>query len=490
MSVTRRDFLRNSGLVVMAGGAVLTTDQWLNGADVMEDALRKKFQDGADAVAAPGKSAGGKGESSGTKDKRLEVPTLVTIFLRGGADALNAIVPYGDDHYYKVRPRIAIQTKAKGGDGKAVIKLSDKIGGGMFGLNPGMEAFAKLMEAGKAAAVMNIGSPNGTRSHFSAQDNMERGTTGDARVTSGWLNRYLLATKKQTDAPLRGLCAMNLLPRSLRGEYPVLAGQNRTENMEMFEDLYAASNLINQSARDGVNMEKGTRLDDLPTGEIKKRQLTSDWARDVISDSGTSAVVRIRALEAAMGQPTNATYPGGGGLSSQLSTIAKVIKANVGLEVAQADYGGWDHHTEQTEGTNGLGKHTRMLKHVSDCIAAFLEDLGERSEKVTVLVMSEFGRTVHENGSTGTDHGRGGMMLIAGGALKTSKVMAPKWKGVADMVGDYQPVQTDFRAVYAEAIAKMFQYDPFKSDAIVKMFPGYMPKKDDYLDFMNVIKKA
>jgi uncharacterized protein (DUF1501 family) len=488
MSVTRRDFLRNSGLAVMAGGTILTTEQWLNGADVMDD-LRKKMQDGADGVAAPGRSAAGKSESSGAKDKRLEVPTLVTIFLRGGADALNAIVPYGDDHYYKVRPRISIPIKAKGGDGKSVIKLSDKVGGGMFGLNPGMDAFAKLMEEGRAAAVMNVGSPNGTRSHFSAQDNMERGTTGDARVTSGWLNRYLLATRKQTDAPLRGLCAMNLLPRSLRGEYPVLAGQNRTENMEMFEDLYAPSNLINQTARDGVNMEKGTRLDDLPTGEMKKRQLTSDWARDVISDSGTNAVVRIKALEAAMAQSTDAQYPSGGGLANQLATIAKVIKSNVGLEVAQADYGGWDHHTELTEGANGLGKHTRMLKHVSDCIAAFLQDLGDRSQKVTVLVMSEFGRTVHENGTQGADHGRGGMMLIAGGPIKTNRVLG-KWKGVADMVGDYQPVYTDFRSVYAEAIAKLFNYDPFKSDAIVKMFPDYKPKKEDYLDFMNPIKKA
>lgn len=488
MSYSRRDFLRNSGLAVMAGGTAMTTDQWLRGADVMEDELRKKFQSGSDAVTMP-KGGSSAAASSGAKDKRLEVPTLVTIFLRGGADALNAIVPYGDDHYYKVRPRIAIPIKAKGGDGKGVIKLSEKVGGGMFGLNPGMTAFAKLMESGRAAAVMNVGSPNGTRSHFSAQDNMERGTTGDARVTSGWLNRYLLATKKGTDAPLRGLCAMNLLPRSLRGEYPVLAGQNRTENMEMFEDLYAPSNLINQTARDGVNMEKGTRLDDLPTGEIKKRQLTSDWARDVISDSGTSAVVRIKALESAMAQPTDAQYPSGGGLGNQLATIAKVIKANVGLEVAQADYGGWDHHAELTEGANGLGKHTRMLANLSDCIAAFLEDLGDRSQKVTVLVMSEFGRTVHENGSTGADHGRGGMMLIAGGPLKANHVLG-KWKGVADMVGDYQPVYTDFRAVYAEAIYKLFNYDAFKTDAIVKMFPDYKPKKEDYLDFMNPIKKA
>jgi uncharacterized protein (DUF1501 family) len=278
---------------------------------------------------------------------------------------------------------------------------------------------------------------------------------------------------------------MNLLPRSLRGEYPVLAGANRTENMELFEDLYAPNNLINQTARDGVNMEKGSRLEDRPMDDKKQRQLTSDWARDVISDSGTNAVVRIKALEAAMAQPTGGNYPGGG-LSHQLATIAKVIKANVGLEVAQADYGGWDHHADLGEAD---GKHANMLKHLSDSIAAFLEDLGPRSEKVTVMVMSEFGRTVHENGSNGADHGRGGMMLLAGGPIKTNKILG-KWKGVADMVGDYLPVYTDFRAVYAEAIYKMFGFDAFKPDAVVKMFPDYKPKQTDYLDFMNPIKKA
>ncbi|MDB5294205.1 MAG: hypothetical protein JWO31_188 [Phycisphaerales bacterium] len=478
-SSSRRDFLRNSGLAVMAGGTVLSADQWLRGAD-MEDAFNSRLKPAADAPAKKFATS----DDTGSKDKRLELPTLVTIFLRGGCDAMNAIVPYADDQYYKVRPRIAIPKDARRG-APGVIKLGEKIGNGIFGLNPGMASFAKLMEQGKAAAFMNIGSPNGSRSHFSAQDNMERGTTGDARVNTGWLNRYLLATRKSTDAPLRGLCAMNLLPRSLRGEYPVLAGSNRTENMELFEDLYAPSNLINQTAREQATMEKGTRLDDLPTGEVKKRQLTSDWARDVISDSGTSAVVRIKALESAMGQSSDAEYPGGG-LGNQLRAIAKVIKANVGLEVAQADYGGWDTHADQ--GTAD-GKHTKMLKHVSDSIAAFLEDLGPRSEKVTVMVMSEFGRTVHENGSEGTDHGRGGMMLVAGGPIRQAKVYGT-YKGVADMVGDYQPVYTDFRAVFAEAVMKMFNYDPFNPQAMIQMFPGYKPKPADYLNYMNAVKKA
>ncbi len=106
-----------------------------------------------------------------------------------------------------------------------------------------------------------------------------------------------------------------------------------------------------------------------------------------------------------------------------------------------------------------------------------------------VMVMSEFGRTVHENGSNGTDHGRGGMMLVAGGSVKAGRFYGT-YKGVADMVGDYQPVYTDFRAVYAEAVMKMFGYDPFNPQALIKMFPDYKPKETDYLNYLNVLKAA
>ncbi len=459
MSTSRRDFLTNSGLAIMAGAAgYMSTDHWLRGADLT--------------------TVGQPMNGTAHEDDRIR-PTIVTIFLRGGADALNAIVPYGDENYYSLRPNISIPERPK--KDKAVLKLSKKIGGGYWGINPYMESLLPMVEEGKCALLMNTGSPNGTRSHFSAQDYMERGAPGDPRVTNGWLNRYLEATKKQTDAPLRGLCAMTLLPRALRGEYPVLAGSNRSEEMDLFEDLYASSNLANQTARDGAMGEKGSRLDDRPGDETRKRQLTSDWARDLISQSGTNAVARIKALEAAEAKASAAEYPNGG-LGHQLRTIAQVIKANVGLEVAQADYGGWDHHSD--EGEAG-GKHSKMLQNLSESIVAFTKDLGPRMDRVMVLVMSEFGRTAKENGARGTDHGRGGMMIAVGNMVAAPHVLAGTSNGMADLEdGRFQPVHIDYRSVFAESLARLYSIDPFK----LGLFPNWKPTNKDYVGFMNQVK--
>ena len=488
MGDSRRDFLKNSGLVIAGATGFFTAESWLLGADEKMPPKPNPFDfdkrlTDAQKRAAESAANQAEGNSASGRDKRLEKPTIVTIFLRGGADSLNAFVPAGDDMYYKVRPNIAIPIKPKRGN-KAVLPFSQKVGNGYWGLNPSMEPLKALIEEGKAVPIMNVGLPHGTRSHFSAQDFMERGSNGDPRITTGWLNRYLAATKKATDMPLRGICAMSLLPRALRGDYPVLAGGNRTEQFEMFEELYAADNLVNQTARDGVMGERGSRLDDRPVDDPKKpKQLTQDWARDVISDSGTNAVVRIKALEEASNMPTDADYPSGG-LASQLSTIAQVIKANVGLEVAQADYGGWDHHSDQGDVE---GRHSKMMQHLTDCIMAFRQDLGKRMDKVLVLVMSEFGRTVKENGSRGTDHGRGGFMLAVSDSLNGGKFYGTH-KGVADMIGgDYQPVYTDYRAVFAESIMKMFGTDPIKAGTI---FPNYKPSSKDYLDFMKAVPKA
>jgi uncharacterized protein (DUF1501 family) len=456
MSLNRRDFLANSGLMIMAGAAgAMSTEQWLRGADLVHP------------TAAP----------AAASDDRTKA-TIVTIFLRGGADSLNAIVPYGDDMYYQYRPRIGVPIKAK--RDKAVLKLDKKMGMDYWGINPYMESIKPLIDAGQFVPIVNAGSTDGTRSHFSAQDYMERAAPGDPHVTHGWLNRYLEATKKATDAPLRGICAMTLLPRALRGSYPVLAGANRTEQMDLFEELYSAKNLANQTARDEANMEKGSRLDDRP-GDDKKRQLTSDYTRDVIAESGTNAVTRIKALEAAQATASDAEYPNGG-LGRQLRTIAQVIKANVGLEVAQADLGGWDTHSDQGDVD---GRHSKMLQHLTESLAAFHKDLGDRMNKVMVLVMTEFGRTAHENGAMGTDHGRGSMMLAMSNSLNGGKVYGTH-NGMQDLDGGrFQPVHTDFRAVFAETLMKMFNFDPFKNDGF---FPGWKPKSVDYLNFARPVK--
>src|SRR3954470_21415971 len=415
----------------MAGAAgFLTTEQFVRGDGPFQLGSSKSKLD------TPPEAVDPKAQAASDEKQR---PTLVTIFLRGGADSLNAIVPYGDPNYYKYRPGIAIGEKnAKAGPGIAKIK-----GDEYWGFNPGLAGLVPLLQEGCLVPIINVGSPHDTRSHFSAQDYRERGAPGNARVANGWLNRYLEASKKPFDAPLRGLSAQALLPRALRGDYPVLAGENHTEHMELFADLYAPQNMENMIAREGAGPSSGSRLDQKPNTGVDNKALTADMTRDIITVSGTNAVSRIKALDKAAATPSDASYPGGG-LGHQLRTIAKVIKANVGLEVAQADYGGWDTHRGQG---GGDGNPAKMLKHVADNLVAFRKDLGTRMDKVMVLVMSEFGRTAHENGSQGTDHGRGGFMIAMGNMINGGKFYGAH-KGMDDLEGGrYQPVHTDYRNV-------------------------------------------
>jgi uncharacterized protein (DUF1501 family) len=452
MSQSRRDFLKSSGLVIMAGAAgYLSADQFVRG------------QFANYGASHPGATASSR-----------QRPTLVTIFLRGGADALNAFVPYGDDLYYKHRTRIALYPTAKKGKAAGVIPIRNSP---YWGMNSGMAPLVPLIEQGVLMPFMNVGSIDGTRSHFSAQDNMERATLSHSGINSGWLNRYLEATKKPYDAPLRGLTAQNLVPRALRGEYPVLAGNNRTEQMDLFEDLYSNKNLVNMTARDGAGEERGSRLDDTDF-KPEEHALTSDMTRDIIAASGANSVERIKALEKAEQTKNDAEYPRGA-LGNQLRTIAKVIKADVGLEAAQADYGGWDHHS----GQGGVGgRHARMLGELSDALVAFNKDLGSRMDRTLVLVMSEFGRTVDDNGAGGTDHGRAGFMIAMGNMIQSKEIVAGMWKGLNDL--DYErflPVHTDFRAVFAESLTRVFHVDPFKTGIL----PNYKATAADFPNFLK-----
>src|SRR5688572_10528530 len=163
-----------------------------------------------------------------------DTPTLICVYLRGGADSLNTIIPYTDPMYYEMRPTIAIAPKDNG-DEKGVLKLDNQ-----FGLHPGLEALMPLYEKGFVAPILNVGSPNETRSHFDAQDLMERGNPFNKQVVQGWLNRYLELTKNLNASELRALSFQPLLPRSLRGSYPVLAVPDGDAHrmLDTFEDLY------------------------------------------------------------------------------------------------------------------------------------------------------------------------------------------------------------------------------------------------------------
>ncbi len=371
--------------------------------------------------------------------------TLVAIYLRGGADALSTIVPYADKNYPKLRPTLGIAGPSGSGRDRA-LPLDDQ-----FGLNPNMSALHDLYQIGLCVPIVCVGSPHPTRSHFDAQDFMERGAPGMKMIGTGWLNRYLSDTRTSHDANLRAISLQSLLPRSLRGEFPVLAKpeQNAELAMQVYSQLYPHQD----------NLPKGTKINVI--GSQTKAEIVEFGARTIDQLWELNAILKES-------PPPAAKYPDSG-FARELRDVAKVIKASRGLEITAIDYGGWDDHINEGPLDGPMG---RRLADVSNSLGAFVQDLGpDLMEHVLVLVMSEFGRQVQENGNKGCDHGHGGFMLAIGGRLNGKKVYG-QWVGLDDSHlyerRDLE-VTTDFRVVFAETLQGLYKFDSVKQ----KLFPDY-----------------
>lgn len=392
------------------------------------------------------------------KDRAKKAGTLVCIYLRGGCDALNMVVPFGDPRYYQVRPSIAIAAKDQGQE-KGVIAL-DKF----FGLHPSMEALYPLWEKKRFAPVINVGSPHPSRSHFDCQDFMEYAAPGERGITAGWLNRFLSATAEESESDFRAVATQALLPRALRGDFPVLAvpdlDRGRNDPLDVFDEVYQELDA----------MAMGTREEDTAPANTE----------DKILRSGRTTIDAIRRYREIVDKASTgeSKYPENW-FARGLRQIARVIKADAGLEVACLDFGGWDHHIQEGgyEGTMA-----NMLRTLSEGLAAFMADLGDRSERVVCLTMSEFGRTVHENGNRGTDHGHGGVMLAVGGRVNGGKVYG-QWAGLEDK-NLYEerdlPVWTDFRSIQYEVLSQLFLCQVPKD-----FFPKYRVNPKDCLGLIR-----
>ena len=348
---------------------------------------------------------------------------LITIFQRGAVDGLNMIVPFGEREYYTARPSIAIARPGTGTD-SAAVDLD-----GFFGLHPRMASLKPLYDAGQLAIVHACGSPDGTRSHFDAQDYMETATPGVKSTQDGWLNRYLHAREHQASTPFRAVALAPQLPRSLQGLEPALAigqigqfgiraGQASATVQSSFESEYAAA------------------------------------ANSVLHQTGREAFDAVRMLRKAdpsrYAPEHGAEYPRSA-YGEALKQIAQLIKSDVGLEIAFAESGNWDHHVNEGAAT---GQLATRLDDLARGISALVRDLGDRMQDVVILTMSEFGRAVAENGNRGTDHGHGNAMMIIGGAVRGGKVYG-RWPGLAPeqrFDGRDLAVTTDFRAVFAEVV--------------------------------------
>jgi uncharacterized protein (DUF1501 family) len=346
---------------------------------------------------------------------------LITIFQRGAVDGLNMIVPFGEPHYYAARPSLAIGRPGISAD--SAIDLD-----GFFGLHPRLAPLKRHYDAGQMAVVHACGSPDGTRSHFDAQDYMETATPGVKSTRDGWLNRYLHAREHRAATPFRAVALAQQLPRSLRGTAPALA--------------------IGQIGQFGIHEGRGDMVQSAFEAEYAAA------AESVLHSTGREAFDAVRMMKSANPQQyaaaNGAEYPRSA-FGEALRQIAQLVKADVGLEIAFAESGNWDHHANEGAATGLLA--TR-LDDLARGVAALARDLGDRMQEVVILTMSEFGRAVVENGSRGTDHGHGNAMMILGGGVRGGKVYG-RWPGLAPEQrhdGRDLAVTTDFRSVFAEVV--------------------------------------
>jgi len=364
--------------------------------------------------------------------------TLIAIFQRGAVDGLNVVVPYGEPSYYDLRPNIAIP-KPNGGT-EAAINLD-----GYFGLHPSLQSFKPLWDSKRLAIVHASGSPDSTRSHFDAQDYMESATPGVKSTQDGWLNRYLQSKADPQKSLFRAVSMTQNMPRAMQGRASALAISN-------LADFSIRAGQSSAAVQGGFEAIYDQTVNDALHGTGKET---------------FEAINYLKQVNPSQYKPENgANYPRTPFGNALLQT-AQLIKAGVGLEVAFTDIGGWDTHVNQG---NQQGQLSNLLRQFSTAIAALYTDLGQRMDDVVVLTMSEFGRTVRENGNRGTDHGHANAMFVVGNSVRGGKVYGD-WPGLKSdhlYEGRDLALTTDFRDVFGE-----IAYKHLGATNVKAVFPGY-----------------
>ncbi len=359
---------------------------------------------------------------------------FVCIFMRGGADALNIIVPHGESRYYEQRPNIAIPRP----DDRQQARTIDL--DGFFGLHPSLERLKDIYAQQELGIVHAVGAPDETRSHFAAQHLTESGVSHD---NSGWLARHLSTLSSGDASPLRAVSVGSMLPASLFGADAVVV---RSLNMHRLRVGKHAADRIGQS---------------LQTMYSQAEPLLAQPAQHTLA---TLDLIRKAQTHRQQRNPDRySNHP----FARALRSVADLISAEVGVEVATVDMGGWDTHAAQG-GTDGV--MARQLSLFAETLAAFYEDIAQFRHKVTVVVMSEFGRRLAENGSKGTDHGHGGMMMLLGGGIQGGQVVSD-WPGLEPEQlsgpGDLS-ITIDYRDILGEILQKRL-----RNTHLDVVFPNY-----------------
>jgi len=371
---------------------------------------------------------------------------FIVLFQRGAADGLNIVIPHGERDYYGMRPTIGIPRGQE-------LDLD-----GFFGLHPSMGALKPLWEQKHLAIVHAAGSPDTTRSHFDAQDYMESGTPGVKSTEDGWLNRAMRSEKKPDASPFRAIALGGSMPRALSGQYPAIAIDN-----------------VNQFGVGGNN--PGAQ-----PAATSFEAMYSQSVDSVLHGTGTETFEAVKMLKSAdpgkYRPAPGANYPRGR-FGDSLRQVAQLLKADLGVEVAFADIGGWDHHVN--EGST-QGQLANLLREFSQSLAAFWTDLGPIADEAVIVSMTEFGRTARQNGNGGTDHGHAGVMFVMGGPVRGGKVYG-QWPGLAPeqlYEGRDLALTTDFRRVLGEGV-----YRHLGNKQLATVFPGFESSPRNFLGLLG-----
>lgn len=370
---------------------------------------------------------------------------IVCVFQRGGMDGLNVVIPTFDLNYHDLRPTIAIPDP-QSGNTKTAIDLDRR-----FSLHPALAKLKPLYDDGALAIVHACGSPDPSHSHFDAMDFMERGTPGARTLTTGWLARHLASLDNGNKSPLRAVGVNTMLQSSLRGEVPAIA-------MRSIADFH-----LRARPKDIASLQK---------------TLAALYTTPATNNPGlVDAAQKVQDISQILNQINTGNYKPANGatylkddFAKGLQQVAQLIKAEVGLEVACVDIGGWDTHSN--EGTTD-GTLARLLTELGEGLAAFHSDLGDKARNVIVVTMSEFGRRARENGSGGTDHGHANVMFLLGGGVIGGKVYG-EWPTLApDKLSDPGDlaVTTDYRDILAEVVSKRLN-----NGKLDQVFPNYTPR--------------
>jgi len=366
---------------------------------------------------------------------------LVVVFQRGAMDGLNVVVPFGEKAYRGARPTIAIPEPRRGAPAGQAARDLD----GFFGLHPALEPLLPLWREGSLAAVHAVGSPDPTRSHFDAQDFMESGTPGRKATEDGWLNRTLRASPAPRVTPLRAIAMTPALPRALAGPAPAVA-------------LASLGQFRLRPAAGGGSVE--TDFEGMYAGAV-------DSALHGTGQEAFEALDSLKAIQPAAYRPAPGVRYPRGRFGDALKQVAQLLKADVGVQLAFVESTGWDHHAAEGGIT---GQLANRLRELGGGLAAFHRDMGEAMSDVVVVTLTEFGRTVRENGNRGTDHGHGSVSLVLGGPVRGGRVLG-RWPGLGSASlyeGRDLAVTTDFRDLVSEILARHLGVHD-----LTAVFPGH-----------------